>query len=59
MIRILSVLAVFATLAACGADGEPVRPSANLNIGIGSGGVHTGASVGVSRGPITVGVGIF
>lgn len=58
MIRILSVLALLG-LVACGADGEPVQPSANLNIGIGPGGVHTGASVGVSKGPLRLGVGIF
>jgi ABC-type nitrate/sulfonate/bicarbonate transport system substrate-binding protein len=63
MIRILSVVAVLAVallaLAGCGADGEPVQPSANLNVGIGPNGVNTGATVGLTRGPLRVGVGLF
>lgn len=45
-------------LAGCGADGEPVQPSAALNIGVGSGGVHAGASVGARKGPISIFVGL-
>ena len=58
MKRALCVLALLST-AACGIDGEPVRPTANVGIGIGSGGVHAGGTIGVSRGPLSVGVGIF
>jgi len=58
MKRVVVLIALLG-VAACGADGEPVQPSANLNIGIGPGGVHTGASVGVTKGPISVGLGIF
>ena len=43
-----------AALAACGADGEPVQPSANLNIGISNSGIHTGASVGLRKGPLGI-----
>ncbi|MEP1587024.1 MAG: hypothetical protein ABJR46_08015 [Tateyamaria sp.] len=55
---IACLIALFG-LAACGIDGEPVRPTANLGINIGSGGISTGATVGVSQGPLRVGVGIF
>ena len=58
MIRILSVLSLLA-LVACGADGEPVQPHAGVNIGIGASGVHAGGTVGVSRGPLSVGVSLF
>ncbi|WP_415404245.1 hypothetical protein [Tateyamaria sp. SN3-11] len=58
MIRALCLLSLLA-VAACGVDGEPVRPEANLNVGIGSGGIHTGGTVGLSKGPLSVGVGVF
>jgi hypothetical protein len=58
MKRALCVLALLSA-AACGVDGEPVRPTANVGVAIGSGGVHAGGSIGVSRGPLSVGVGIF
>jgi len=58
MIRAMCVLALLA-VAACGADGEPVQPHGSINIGVGSGGVHAGGTVGVSRGPLSVGVGVF
>lgn len=46
-------------VAACGVDGEPVRPNASIGVNIGSGGVSTSGSIGVSAGPVSVGVGIF
>jgi len=58
MIRVLCVLSLMA-LAACGADGEPVQPHGGVTIGVGSGGVHAGGTVGVSRGPLAVGVSLF
>ena len=56
--RTLAVLSLLA-LAACGADGEPVQPDASIGIGINSGGIHAGGTVGVSRGPLRVGVSFF
>ena len=58
IVRILAVLSLLA-LVACGADGEPVQPDATIGIGIGSDGVHAGGTIGVSRGPLRVGVSIF
>ena len=58
MIRALCLLSLLA-VAACGVDGEPIKPQANLNIGIGDGGVRTGGTIGVSSGAVSVGVGVF
>ncbi|WP_299689030.1 hypothetical protein [uncultured Tateyamaria sp.] len=58
MIRAVALLS-FLALAACGADGEPVQPDASIGIGIGSGGVHAGGTIGVSSGPLRIGVSLF
>ncbi|MEO0370161.1 MAG: hypothetical protein AAF231_01770 [Pseudomonadota bacterium] len=57
MTRILAFVSV-TLLAACGADGDPVTPTMNTNIGIGSNGVSVGTSVGMKKGPVSVGVGL-
>ncbi|MFW8635769.1 hypothetical protein [Cribrihabitans pelagius] len=54
MTRLLLVLGTALALSACGADGEPVRPSLNAGIGVGGGGVHAGGSVGLHKGPLNV-----
>lgn len=59
MIRSLACFGLCAALAACGADGEPVRPTANLGIGVSSSGVSAGASVGVRQGPVAINVSVF
>jgi predicted small lipoprotein YifL len=56
MKRIALILTV-AALAACGADGPPMKPSAAVGLSVGSDGVSTGASVGASNGTFSVGVG--
>lgn len=44
-----------AALAACGVDGEPVQPTLNAGVGVGSGGgVHVGGAVGLHKGPVSV-----
>ena len=58
MLRALTLLTLLA-VAACGVDGEPVQPDASLGIGIGNGGVRVGGTVGVSSGPLRVGVSVF
>ena len=61
MMRIVflaSLTAATVALAGCGADGEPVRPSLNAGIGIGSGGVHVGGNVGVRKGPVSIAIGL-
>ncbi|SIT78260.1 hypothetical protein [Pontibaca methylaminivorans] len=55
---VLLVLAALA-LAACGVDGEPVRPSVGAGVGISSGGrIHTGGSIGLHRSPVSLHLGV-
>ncbi len=49
---------VILAAAGCGADGDPVRPTANVGLSVGSGGVDTYTSVGATNGIVSVGVGI-
>ena len=46
-------------LAGCGADGEPVQPTANVGIGVSGNGVSVGTTVGVKNGPINISIGGF
>ena len=57
MTRIIAILALFA-LTACGADGEPVHPTMNAGIGVGTNGVMVRTGVGVKSGPVRLGVGL-
>ncbi|MBR2657785.1 hypothetical protein [Yoonia sp.] len=54
----LALIALVATLAACGADAPPMTPNASVGLGVGSGGVSTFGSVGASNGRVSVGVGL-
>jgi len=56
MIRTALICSVLA-LAACGADGPPIVPTANLGIKIGPNGISPSVSAGASAGPVTVSVG--
>ncbi len=47
-----------AVLGGCGADGEPVRPSMNATIGVGSAGVSATTGLSVRKGPVSLGVGL-
>jgi len=54
----VALILTLAALAACGADGAPFTPSANVGLSLGSNGVTTGASVGASNGTVSIGVGL-
>lgn len=58
MLNLIAIAALAAGLAACGADGEPVRPSLNAGLGVSQNGVHAGGSVGLRKGPISLSVGL-
>jgi len=45
--RLIAVACLLA-LAACGADGPPVRPTASLGLGLGTGGVSASDASGLS-----------
>ncbi|MBB4022679.1 MAG: hypothetical protein SWN98_07135 [Pseudomonadota bacterium] len=55
--RFFALLAALA-LAACGADGPPVKPSVNTGIRIGTDGIRSSTSVGVDSGNVAVRVGL-
>ncbi len=57
MKRLFAIL-VLTALAGCGADGDPIQPSMNTNVGIGSNGVSASTGVNLKKGPISVGVGL-
>ncbi|SDX86542.1 hypothetical protein [Citreimonas salinaria] len=53
--RPLLILALLA-LAACGADGEPIRPEASSTVTLSNKGVGMSTAVRVRQGPFTLGV---
>ncbi len=57
MTTVLKALALLA-LVGCGAAGEPLRPTANLGLSIGSNGVTPSASIGAQSGPVSINVGL-
>ncbi|HBB82360.1 MAG TPA: hypothetical protein DC031_03585 [Sulfitobacter sp.] len=57
MKRSLAILSLL-TLAACGADGEPVRPTASSSVTMSSSGVSVGTAVGLRRGPFSLALGM-
>ena len=58
MIRVI-VFGALVALAACGADGEPITPTLNAGVSLGSGGVNTNVSVGARKGPLSINWGLF
>lgn len=57
MKKIVMILGAIA-LVGCGAAGDPLRPTANLGLSIGSNGVTPTASVGATNGPVSINVGL-
>ncbi|QUJ76860.1 hypothetical protein KDD17_02005 [Sulfitobacter albidus] len=51
------LIVVLVTLAACGVDGEPVQPAGGVNVTLSPSGLGVGGTVGVRKGPLTVGLG--
>lgn len=56
MTRIALALCTCALLVACGADGEPFRPTANAGVSLGTGGISTNASLGATNGTFSMGL---
>lgn len=57
MKRLFAVV-MMAGLAGCGADGEPIRPKAQANVGVGSNGVTGSVGTTLTRGNVSFGLGI-
>lgn len=55
--KAFGVIGIFVVLAACGAGGEPLRPTASTNLSIGTNGVSAGTNLGLSNGTFSVGIG--
>ncbi|WP_295313753.1 hypothetical protein [Roseobacter sp.] len=58
MTRLTVALALTALVAACGVDGEPVRPTVNGGVTISNSGVYPSATISLSRWPVWIGVGL-
>ncbi|WP_417726671.1 argininosuccinate lyase [Roseovarius sp.] len=58
MIRLGLGLIALSVLVACGVDGPPVRPTAGVNVGVGTRGVNVGVGGGVRVGGVNLGVGL-
>jgi len=58
MRKTLYTFGILVVLTACGVDGEPVQPTANVGVSVGTSGVHTAASVGVRKGPLAISLGL-
>lgn len=56
--KYVAIFTMIAGLAACGANGAPLRPTGNLGVSIGSNGITPNASVGATSGPFSVAVGL-
>lgn len=56
MIRTKAIAAsvILTVLAGCGADGEPVQPSATAGVSVSTSGVHVGGGVGLHKGPLSI-----
>jgi len=53
---LISLMIAMAVLTGCGVDGEPLRPSLNAGVSVGTSGVTPGASVGLRKGPFSLGM---
>ena len=57
MKRVIAVLGL-ALLAGCGADGEPVKPTAQSSVTLSNNGVSVATNLRLNRGPFTLGLGL-
>ncbi|MEQ6250085.1 hypothetical protein ABMC89_14420 [Sulfitobacter sp. HNIBRBA3233] len=53
----LAMVLTLAAVAACGVDGEPVQPAGGATVTLSNAGASVGGTVGLRRGPLTLGLG--
>lgn len=53
----LCMIGLIGFLAACGAEGDPLQPTAKLGFGIGPGGIVPRVSVGANNANVGLGIG--
>jgi len=56
--RLSLILCAGLFVAACGADGEPITPSANTNVTLNQNGVRLGTNLRLGKGPFSVNLGV-
>jgi len=56
--RLPLILCAGLLLVGCGADGEPIQPSANTNVTLNQNGVRVGTNVRLGKGPFALNLGI-
>lgn len=54
----LFVIGLLAVLAGCGAEGDPLRPTANLGVSVGPNGVSQSVGVGASNSNMSLSLGL-
>jgi hypothetical protein len=55
---VIAIVIAGLALAGCGADGEPITPTAKTNVNISTSGVSVGTNVQMGHGPFAVNVGL-
>jgi nitrous oxide reductase accessory protein NosL len=56
--RTILALLLIPFLAACGADGDPIRPTANASVTANSDGVYVSQNLRLDRGPFSLSLGL-
>ena len=56
MTRFLIGALLLIGLVGCGADGEPIQPSMNTSLRVGTDGVSASTGVSLSKGPLSIGL---
>jgi len=55
--KVVGFIGVLAVLAGCGANGDPLRPTASTSLSVGTNGVSAGTNLGLSNGTFSLGIG--
>jgi hypothetical protein len=56
-LKAIVLTGILVVLAGCGANGDPLRPTASSNLSIGTNGVSAGTNLAVTNGFFSVGIG--